>query len=325
MMQANTIFRGFCATLCIPIIFLIMIGGSKPVQPPLESGEKRDGLQNRYVTGKLIEHKNFPSKLVQPRQVDVWLPSNYDSTKRYAVLYMHDGQNCFDSSTSFTKVDWGADETLTQLMSEGKLCDLIVVGIWNTLNRYGEYMPQKLYEALPQTLRDSMKTRYPMAKLESDNYLKFIVTELKPFIDSSYSTKPELKSTAIMGSSMGGLISLYAICEYPQVFGNAACLSTHFPAVKNVISDYLKINLPEPQSHKIYFDFGTETLDKEYEPYQMQVDAVMRQKGFVALNNEAQPKSANWLTKKFQGEDHSERAWRKRLHIPLLFLFATKN
>ncbi len=267
----------------------------------------------RSVTGNLIEHKSFASKYVPQRQVDVWLPSDYDSKKRYAVLYMHDGQNCFDSATSYTRVDWGADETLSQLRAEGKIRDVIAVGIWNTPNRYGEYMPQKAYEMLPQSTRDSMQARYPMARMASDNYLKFIVEELKPFIDSAYSTNPAPDATAIMGSSMGGLISLYAICEYPSVFGKAACLSTHFPAGNGIMIDYLKSHLPDPQSHTIYFDFGTETLDKDYEPFQQRADSVTLANGYTL--------GKNWLTKKFVGDDHSERSWRKRLHISMLFLF----
>ncbi len=270
-------------------------------------------IPKRHVTGKLIEYKNFASQYVPARQVDVWLPSNYDSTKRYAVLYLHDGQNCFDSATSYTRIDWGVDETLTQLRNDNKIPDIIAVGIWNTANRYGEYMPQKAYEMLAPSTRDSMKTRYPMAKMASDNYLKFITQELKPFIDSTYSTNPDASATAIMGSSMGGLISLYAICEYPTIFGKAACISTHFPAGNGIMIEYLKTHLPDPQSHKIYFDFGTETLDKDYEPYQRRVDSLMQQKGYTY--------GENWLTKKFEGEDHSERAWRKRLPIPILFLF----
>ncbi len=273
----------------------------------------KPAFTGRFVTGKLVEYKAFPSKYVSPRQVDVWLPSDYDSSQRYAVLYMHDGQNCFDSATSYTRLDWGTDETLTRLRSEGKICNVIAVGIWNTPNRYGEYMPQKAYDMLPRSVRDSMQARYPMAYMASDNYLKFIVEELKPFIDSAYSTDSSPQATAIMGSSMGGLISLYAICEYPSVFGSAACLSTHFPAGNGIMIEYLKDHLPEPHSHKIYFDFGTETLDKDYAPFQQRVDSLMLAKGYRL--------GKNWLTQKFEGDDHSERSWRKRLHIPIMFLF----
>ncbi|MDW8466083.1 MAG: alpha/beta hydrolase-fold protein [Chloroherpetonaceae bacterium] len=148
--------------------------------------------------------------------------------------------------------------------------------------------------------------------MQSDNYLRFLVEELKPFIDSTYRTRPEQSHTFIMGSSMGGLISLYAICEYPHIFGGAACLSTHFPAADGAVIEYMKSHLPDPATHKIYFDYGTETLDAQYEPYQQRADAVMRQRGFI--------EGKNWITRKFPGDEHSERAWRKRVHIPLLFL-----
>lgn len=123
-----------------------------------------------------------------------------------------------------------------------------------------------------------------------------------------------------MGSSMGGLISLYAICEYPDVFGAAACLSTHWPGIftmeNNPIPEafyrYLENNLPDPRKNKIYFDFGTATLDAMYPPLQAEVDKIMIKKGFS---------SGSWQTLKFEGEDHSEKAWKKRLPIPLTFLF----
>jgi len=107
---------------------------------------------------------------------------------------------------------------------------------------------------------------------------------------------------------MGGLISMYAICEYPDVFGGAACLSSHWPGtftldnnpIPQAFYNYLKKNLPSPKTHKIYFDYGTKTLDAMYPPLQEQVDIIMKSKGFT---------SKSWITKKFEGEDHSERAW----------------
>ena len=122
-----------------------------------------------------------------------------------------------------------------------------------------------------------------------------------------------------MGSSMGGLISMYAICEYPEVFGGAGCLSTHWVADPNRFYEevpkayikYLSENLPDPSKHKIYFDFGTETLDQYYEPWQKMADEVMKEKGYS---------KKNWMTKKFPGEAHIEDAWAARLAIPLIFL-----
>jgi enterochelin esterase-like enzyme len=126
-----------------------------------------------------------------------------------------------------------------------------------------------------------------------------------------------------MGSSMGGLISIYAISEYPDVFGGAACLSTHWPGIfslhDNPIPEafyaYLDEHLPNPKTHKIYFDFGTETLDAMYAPLQAKVDTIMRDKGYSA---------ANWKTMRFEGAAHTESAWQNRLHIPLQFLFEKK-
>ena len=268
-------------------------------------------IEAKGLTGNLYRYENFKSKFVIPRNVDVWLPSDYDKSKKYAVVYMHDGQNLFIPELSYTKVDWGVDEWMTTLMASGMIRDAIIVGIWNTPKRVPEYMPQKAIKyASKETLAKTPKEM--IAAIDSDDYLKFIVTELKPFIDKNYSTRTTQQDTFIMGSSMGGLISCYAISEYPKVFGGAGCLSTHFPAGEGIVIDYLKDNLPEPKDHKIYFDYGTEALDAQYEPYQLRMDKVMKEKGYE--------KGKSWMTIKFFGADHSERAWRERLNIPLTFL-----
>lgn len=277
--------------------------------------------------GKVSRIIEFPSKYVNKRNVDIWLPDNYSSEKKYAVLYMHDGQMLFDSTTTWNKQEWKVDEVATELMNSNKTKDFIVVGIWNDgQNRHADYFPQKPYDNL-----SIKEKKYVFAELkksgrtvksfrpQSDAYLKFIVQELKPFIDQNYSTYPSPESTCIAGSSMGGLISMYAICEYPMVFGNAACLSTHWPGTfaleKNPIpgafNAYLKKKLPEPSSHKIYFDYGNKTLDALYPPLQKEVDKIMIQKGFSAIN---------WMTLFVDGADHSEKSWATRLAIPLEFM-----
>jgi predicted alpha/beta superfamily hydrolase len=111
---------------------------------------------------------------------------------------------------------------------------------------------------------------------------------------------------------MGGLISLYALCEYPDVFGGAGCVSTHWPAGDGIVIDYMQTALPDPAAHRIYFDYGTETLDADYEPYQERADEVMQRAGYT--------EGANWITRKFPGADHSETAWRARVEISLRFL-----
>lgn len=262
----------------------------------------------------MTRHSDFPSKYVIPRHIDIWLPPGYgeEGTEGFSVLYMHDGQNVFDSTYAFLGVDWGMGETMNRLIGAGEINETIVVGIWNTSRRHREYMPQKaLQSAQEKSLERHFIEEYGGVSV-ADNYLRFITQELKVFIDDTYHTRSEREHTTIMGSSMGGLISLYALCEYPSVFGAAGCVSTHWPIAEGIVIDYLKTALPKPGAHKIYFDYGTETLDELYEPYQKQVDTLMRQAGYKP--------DVDWMTQVFSGAEHSERAWRQRVHIPLKFL-----
>ena len=263
------------------------------------------------IKGKIFRYANFASEYADARNVDVWVPADYSKNKKYAVVYMHDGQNLFMAKDASAGVDWGVDETMTRLIGENKIRDAIVVGIWNTPKRIIEYAPQKAFDLVNRRKIKTSALAKPQ-KAESDDYLKFIVSELKPFIDENYSTKTDRDNTFVIGSSMGGLISLYAVSEYPNIFGGAGCISTHFPLGRGVMLEYMKKFLPSPKTHKIYFDYGTETLDAEYEPYQSKADALMRKKGYKA--------DINWQTRKFPGEEHSEKSWRKRVDVPLTFL-----
>ena len=119
---------------------------------------------------------------------------------------------------------------------------------------------------------------------------------------------------------MGGLISMYAICEYPEVFGGAACMSTHWlgsftdqhnPAPAS-FKKYLEAHLPDPKTHKLYFDCGDQTLDQFYPEIQKAVDEILREKGYS---------DDSWMSRYFSGANHSEDAWNERLDQPLTFLF----
>jgi len=276
----------------------------------------------QQVTGKLERVENFQSKYVAPRHVDIWLPPGYqnNTSQQYAVLYMHDGQNLFSPQTSYGGQEWMADETAARLMEEGKIENCIIVGIWNTAKRFTEYLPAKPFGLMPEEVKNKLKQeRSADTKILSDAYLKFIVKELKPYIDSHYRTITNRQHTFIAGSSMGGLISLYALCQYPRIFGGAACISTHWPAslkentpdFRKAYLQYLNKHLPKAGKHKIYFDYGTETLDAWYEPHQQAVDAFMKSKKYF-------PKYC--LSKKFEGDAHNELSWQKRFDVPLLFL-----
>jgi enterochelin esterase-like enzyme len=156
-------------------------------------------------------------------------------------------------------------------------------------------------------------------KSRSDAYLRFLVEELKPAIDAKYATRPEREATFLMGSSMGGLISAYALTEYPQVFGGAACLSTHWigihqrnDEVPGAAIAYLRGALPKPVSVKLWMDRGTTELDAMYDQAQPRIDALMAEKGFVP--------GPRYQTRVHEGTGHNEVDWAKRLHEPLTFL-----
>jgi glycosidase/predicted alpha/beta superfamily hydrolase len=266
------------------------------------------------VTGTLRTHERVASQYVEARRVDVWLPPGYeqDASRRFPVIFMHDGQNLFDPALSYIGIDWGIDEAMTRLAAENSGLQAIVVGVWNTPKRFQEYMPAKA--VTESKLPDDWPGMAWMRKetIVSDGYLHFLVEELKPFIDSTYRTLPDRANTFTMGSSMGGLISFYAVAEYPDVFGGAGCVSTHWPLGNGLVIDYLARHLPPPGRHRLYFDFGTATLDSNYEPYQRRVDALLRAAGYVD--------GKDWITRKAEGAEHSERAWRARVEVPLQFL-----
>jgi predicted alpha/beta superfamily hydrolase len=264
----------------------------------------------------ILYYPEFKSIYVEPRQVEVWLPDGYpqDGVK-YQVLYMHDGQNVFNKSTSGYGMSWEMDEKMDSLHNSNTIDPTIVVAAWNIpKKRFNEYMPQ-----LPGDATESAFAKAQLEKatgydqLYSNDYLKFLTSELKPFIDQNFQTSTATEDTYIMGASMGGLISMYAMMEYPDVFGGAGCLSSHWPVplLGEALITEMPDHIPDPAVHKIYFDHGTVGLDKDYEPYQKRVDALYRNAGH---NN------SNFMSLKFNGHDHNENDWNRRVAKPLVFL-----
>jgi len=278
--------------------------------------------------GRLVEHPQFASAHVQPRDVTVWLPPGYDaSDARYPVLYMHDGQNLFDGSRAAYGKEWGVDEHVARLAANGQIRTPIVVGVHNTPLRLREYIPADLIRALPEDMRADIQSIYGGEPL-SDGYLRFMVEELKPFIDRTYRTRSRRDDTVVMGSSMGGLISLYALMKHPGVFGAAGCVSTHWPIRIDQITDeaalapwrerlvaawtgVVREGLPSPRGHRLYFDRGDETLDAFYAVFQSRIDQTIRAAGWG-------PDRFRSLV--FPGAEHNEASWNQRLDAPLTFL-----
>ena len=232
--------------------------------------------------------------LNRERTVRLYLPPSYaTSTKRYPVLYMHDGQNLFDAATSYAG-EWGVDETLDALAKSHGL-ELIVVGIDNGgTNRMTE-------------LNAWDNTRF--GKGEGAQYMEFIVKVVKPLIDATYRTLPGREATGIMGSSMGGLISQYAILQYPQVFSKAGIFSpAYWPGLA-----VFEMTAKQPPSADVrlalYMGGGEGGAVGDYERMLAQLKA------------QGHPASQTWSTFT-PGAQHSEAAWRAEFGAAVQWMFA---
>jgi enterochelin esterase-like enzyme len=245
------------------------------------------------ITGVVKYHRQMEGEGIKPRDVIVWLPPSYEKNpeKRYPVLYVQDGQNAFDPATSFAGVDWQIDETADRLIREGKLQEILVVGIYNTVDREREYSDTPKGHA----------------------YMQFIVEKLKPFIDKEYRTRPDRDHTAVMGSSAGGLIAFLLVWNYPQVFSQAACLSPAFAYrdinAPSLVEKYTGVN----KKIRIYIDDGGVGLDAQLQPG---CDAMLRA---LQANGFKMGENLKWY--RDPEAEHNERAWSKRVWRPLLFMY----
>lgn len=250
----------------------------------------------------------------------VWLPDGYVLGDPCNILYMHDGQMLFDSTTTWNHQEWQVDEILGKLIADGTVPPTIVVAMDNSKRR--------LRDLLPGKISAYMKAENPSVKVNAgyalgDKYLKYLVEEVKPFIDSHYKPLTDREHTFIAGSSMGGLMSLYALCEYPSVFSGAACMSSHLSigylfrftrdtdAAASAFRRYVSDNMPCKDSTRLYMDYGKAGYDAAYQPYQEAMDSLFVSRGWD---------SAHYKSLSFEGHDHNETCWANRLDVPLRFL-----
>lgn len=266
--------------------------------------------------GRFVE-RDVTSSQFGPIHVTLWLPPGYDADKarRYPVVYMQDAQNLFfPKRSNFNKV-WAADKAALGLIEERKVAPFIIVGIDHPGKlRYQRYFPAKVPE---KNLAAAMASF--AGAPQGDGYVKFMADELKPLIDRDYRTRPQPRFTAVAGSSMGGLISLYTLAERPDVFGKAAAISTHSllvgpeniaqaPALGDTVKGswrtYLYNQLRAPKGRKLWMDHGTATLDQYYGPYQQVIDAEVRRLGW---------NDRNFQSRVYEGAEHEENAWARRL------------
>ncbi|WP_066528673.1 alpha/beta hydrolase [Erythrobacter sp. CCH5-A1] len=268
--------------------------------------------------GRLIEYRDVAAAGLPDQRLSIWLPPGYDaSDKRFPVLYMHDGHNLFDvKNSNFNKI-WAADTAMLAAVQTGKVEPHIIIGIWAPgPDRYRQYLPRSAYDAAPPAVRAHMDTTAGGAVV-SDRYLAWIAGPLKAWVDASFRTRTGRDDTAIVGSSMGGLMSCYAFLEAPKVFGRAGCVSSHWPAVDpravagedsgvaQMWDAWFAARLGPPDGRRVWMDHGTATLDQFYAPYQQVVDARFTVAGWQ--------RGRDWESRVYEGAEHEENAWAARL------------
>jgi predicted alpha/beta superfamily hydrolase len=265
------------------------------------------------VLGRLVAWPDVKSAFLAPtRHVVVWLPPGYDSvtSTRYPVLYMHDGQNIYDPRLSFTGIDWAIDEAVVRLSRAGKIPPVIVVGAWSSSERGVEYSPWH----------------------RAPDYARFLIEELMPRVNREFRTLTGPANTAVMGSSMGGLLSYYLVSHHPEAFGACGCMSTHFPLSEAVVrrlfqgiptsatpdsTPYVLRDIEKgfkvPAGTRYWFDYGGQGLDAEYGPTHEAVRQWLFHQGLV--------EGKDFSIRRYPEATHNEASWRARLDDPLLFLF----
>ena len=267
-------------------------------------------------TGRLIEYERVPAAGLPDQRLTIWLPPGYDAgSARYPVLYMHDGHNLFDvTKSNFAKI-WAADKAMLAAVATGTVEPHIIVGIWAPgSDRHRQYLPRSLYEMTSGNLRAQMDGMTAGGVI-SHHYLDWIAGPLKTWVDGAFRTRSGRDDTAIVGSSMGGLMSCYAFLERPEVFGRAGCVSSHWPAVdpraidegelKALWDGWFAARLGQPDGRRVWLDHGTATLDAFYAPYQQVVDARFAAAGWQ--------RGRDWESKVYEGAEHEENAWAARL------------
>jgi predicted alpha/beta superfamily hydrolase len=258
------------------------------------------------LTGNIQRHRDFRSKiLANRRDVLIYLPRGYSrfSRQRYPVLYLQDGQNVFDAATSFSNVEWGVDEAAQRLIRKNLIEPLIIVAIANTgEERIHEYAPTR-------GVIDSTAPRKKRSRGLARHYARFLIEELKPYIDKKYRTRPEAEFTGLGGSSLGGLLTLSLGLWFSNVFTRIIAMS---PSVwwddQAIVKMVNKLDQKPPL--KIWLDTGTN--EPGWERARVLCEALI-EKGWHLFDD--------LEYHEIEGGDHSEAAWAARVDSALRFLF----
>ncbi len=279
--------------MSVPQNHSIKVGEQDTVYYTIHSWKDWRSFPMEQVTGSLIIHENvYSPQLDNYRTILIWLPPSYTTNvdKRYPVLYLHDGQNVFTVGFSLSGQEWRLDETVTALIAEQKIEEIIMVAIYNGENRTAEYSP----------------------KHQGNEYADFLIHTIKPWIDQNYRTMPEREHTAVLGSSMGGIISFHLGWKYNQIFSMVGCLSPAFLVDRNEIVKRVKKSKENPD-FKFTIQNGTEELEARFQPSINKMIKYLKKKGYK--------ENSDYLYRIYDGAYHSESAWAQQVRDTLLFFF----
>ena len=250
--------------------------------------------------GELRKHERFRSRFLRnQRDLIIYTPPGYSEQpgRRFPVLYLHDGQNLFDGATSFIPgQDWHVGQTADQCINAGVVEPLLIVGVYNTKARVREYTP----------------THVPkLGGGRADRYAKFLIEEVKTFVEREYRALSGQQHTGIGGSSLGGLVSLYLGLKHSTIFGKIAALS---PAVwwnQLVIHRFVK-SMHVEQRPRIWLDIGAREGPRMVQDVERFRDALL-EKGW-RLDQDLH-------YERVEGAEHNETAWAQRVRPFLQFLY----
>ena len=247
----------------------------------------------------------------QKRRVDFWVPDNCNAP--HPVLVMHDGQNLFQPQESFGGKTWQVAEALSDMPEfAGKLP--VVIGPWNSgVTRAAEYAPQDAIESCGEPFE--FVGAQTSDTLFGNSYQLELIEEIIPAVADLVSLSRERKETAIAGSSMGGLASLYAIAKYPDKYGTALSLSTHFPISSlNFVKTFMSMMPPTESGNRLWLDHGTTELDATYTRHHDVAIQTLHELGYE------HPQLESHI---YPGTGHNETDWSLRLKSILQWWLTT--
>ena len=258
---------------------------------------ERKQLENRLASGKL-ERFDFDN-----HTVDVWVPASLHAGT--PVLVMHDGRNIFDEKDSFTGKTW---EVIPAIRDEVRGDNPLVIAVWGLSDetRLRELAPQEILDAHPE-FWDPLPAEYKVNQGPGfgDSYVSLLSDAILPFMLERYGINHSKERTAVMGSSMGGLMSLYTMSKRPELFGTAICFSTHWPFGGEIMVDKLTAMLPAGSGNRIWTDTGTIELDAIYPPFHHAAVEKLRAKGY------SEPE--NLVAAIYPNTGHHESYWARRV------------